>query len=103
MLEGPRGGRCLRAEPVPGAQTVIALAALHRLLQDCGVQPAVVQTDRDPCFVGTEGGPSRAVPGRFTLWLWGHESIDSAVCTTTTACARVGGQRRCHWKSSFCA
>lgn len=34
-------------------------------------QPTVVQTDRGSCFVGTDGGQTRAVPSRFTMWLWG--------------------------------
>jgi hypothetical protein len=41
------------------------------VLDRLGWQPSVIQTDRGPCFVGTDGGASRAAPGRLTLWLWG--------------------------------
>ena len=47
-------------------------ATLQALMTREGRQPAVLQTDRGPCFVGAEGGATKAVPGRLTLWLWGH-------------------------------
>lgn len=68
---GPHGGPCLGSEPVTGERTEVVLAALHRLMRRRGEQPAVLQTDRGPCFVGAEGGERRALPGRLTLWLWG--------------------------------
>jgi hypothetical protein len=58
-------------EAAAGERTEVVLAALHRLMRRRGEQPAVVQTDRGPCFVGAEGGERRALPGRLTLWLWG--------------------------------
>lgn len=55
----------------PGApQRVVVQQTLASLMATLG-QPAVVQTDRGSCFVGSEGGASRAAPGRTTLWLWG--------------------------------
>jgi transposase InsO family protein len=57
--------------PAPGERTEVATTRLHRLMRRRGEQPAVVQTDRGPCFVGAEGGERRALPGRLTLWLWG--------------------------------
>ena len=50
-------------------QQALAQAALARTLASEGVQPAVVQSDRGACFIGTETG-SAAVPSRVTLWLW---------------------------------
>lgn len=55
----------------PGAaHRVVVLQSLDSLMQTLG-QPAIVQTDRGSCFVGSEGGASRAAAGRTTLWLWG--------------------------------
>ncbi len=54
-----------------GERTEVVLPVLHRLMQQRGEQPAVLQTDRGPCFVGAEGGERQALPGRLTLWLWG--------------------------------
>ncbi|MGH2534540.1 MAG: hypothetical protein ACRDJW_19925 [Thermomicrobiales bacterium] len=71
VVAGPHGGLCLAVEPVAGERTAIVLATLHRLMRQRGEQPAVLQTDRGPCFVGAEGGERRALPGRLTLWLWG--------------------------------
>jgi hypothetical protein len=68
IVEGPRAGRCLTVAPARPRQAA-AQAALARSLASEGVQPAVVQTDRGACFIGTETG-SVAVPGRLTLWLW---------------------------------
>jgi transposase InsO family protein len=68
---GPHGGPCLSVTPVPGERTEVAMTRLHQLMRQRGEQPAVVQTDRGPCFVGAEGGERRALPGRLTLWLWG--------------------------------
>jgi hypothetical protein len=48
------------------------LMQFHALMAREGRQPTVVQTDRDPCFLGAEGGATKALPGRLTLWLWGH-------------------------------
>lgn len=48
------------------------IQALHALMTRLGRQPEALQTDRGPCFIGADGGPSIAVPGRLTLWLWGH-------------------------------
>lgn len=47
------------------------LPRLAQLMARRGEQPAVLQTDRGPCFIGAEGGTKVAVPGRLTLWLWG--------------------------------
>jgi len=71
VVSGPRHGLCLAVVPVPGERTSCVLAALHQLMQQRHEQPAVVQTDRASCFVGAEGGPHKALPGRLTLWLWG--------------------------------
>jgi len=60
----------LQVRPAP-AQTTAVIAELAQLCEQLGWQPNVIQTDRGPCFVGTDGGASRAVPGRVTLWLWG--------------------------------
>lgn len=69
MVEGHRAGPCLAVTP-GAARSTVAQQALAALLAAQG-QPAVVQTDRGSCFVGTEGGASKAAPGRLTLWLWG--------------------------------
>ena len=71
VVEGPHAGSCLWAAPASGERTEVVLAALHRLMRQRAEQPAVLQTDRGPCFVGAEGGDRRALPGRLTLWLWG--------------------------------
>lgn len=71
MAVGPHAGPCLSVEATAGERTEVVLAALHRLMRQRGEQPAVLQTDRGPCFVGAEGGERRALPGRLTLWLWG--------------------------------
>lgn len=68
---GPHAGPCLWAGATAGERTEVVLAALHRVMRQRGEQPAVLQTDRGPCFVGAEGGERRALPGRLTLWLWG--------------------------------
>lgn len=69
IVEGPRAGTVVSCQAnVPRAAAV--QAAFAAVFAEHG-QPAVLQTDRGPCFVGTEGGASKAVPGRFTLWLWG--------------------------------
>lgn len=68
IVEGPRDGRCLtvtRARP----RQAQAQAALAQTLAREGVQPAVIQSDRGACFVGT-ATTSAAVPSRLTLWLW---------------------------------
>jgi hypothetical protein len=71
VVSGPHGGPCLGSVLVAGERTEVVLAGLHHLMRQRGEQPAVVQTDRGPCFVGAEGGERRALPGRVTLWLWG--------------------------------
>jgi hypothetical protein len=71
VVSGPRDGRCLAVVPVAGERTRCVLAVLHQVMQQRGEQPALVQTDRAPCFVGAEGGERKALPGRLTLWLWG--------------------------------
>lgn len=48
------------------------VCALDGLLTRVGRQPQALHTDRGSCFIGAEGGPGMAVPGRLTLWLWGH-------------------------------
>ena len=53
-------------------QMAAVMRELDGLLTRLGRQPQALQTDRGPCFIGAEGGPSIAVPGRLTLWLWGH-------------------------------
>lgn len=69
VVEGHRTGPCLLM--APGApQRLVVQQTLARVMATLG-QPAVVQTDRGSCFVGSDGGASRAVPGRTTLWLWG--------------------------------
>jgi transposase InsO family protein len=70
-VAGRHGARCLLSAPLPERMTAVQ-GALAGLLTRLGHQPATVQTDRGPCFVGAEGGPSKAAPGRLTLWLWGH-------------------------------
>jgi hypothetical protein len=70
-MVGPRGGPCVDVVPVAGAQTAVVLATLQAIMARIGEQPAVLQTDRAPCFVGAEGSDRKALPGRFTLWLWG--------------------------------
>jgi hypothetical protein len=70
-MVGPRHGPCVDLVPVTAAQTRVAIATLAQVMTTVGAQPAVMQTDRDPCFVGAEGGERKALPGRFTLWLWG--------------------------------
>jgi hypothetical protein len=57
--------------PASGERTEVVVATLHQLMRRREEQPAVLQTDRGPCFVGAEGGDRRALPGRLTLWLWG--------------------------------
>ena len=69
VVEGHRSGPCVLV--APGApQRAVVQRTLAALMAERG-QPAVVQTDRGPCFVGAEGGASRAAPGRVTVWLWG--------------------------------
>jgi hypothetical protein len=68
IVEGPRAGRCLQVTQAR-PQQVQAQVALARTLASEGVQPAVIQSDRGACFIGTETG-SAAVPSRLTLWLW---------------------------------
>lgn len=69
IAEGHRAGPCLLT--APGApQRVVVQQTLATLMARIG-QPEVIQTDRGPCFVGSDGGQSRAVPSRTTLWLWG--------------------------------
>jgi hypothetical protein len=48
------------------------LAHLHARMTHRGPQPAVPQTDRGSCVLGTEGGATAALPGRLRRWLWGH-------------------------------
>lgn len=66
-----------------------------------GAQPAVLQTDRGPCFVGAEGGARRAVPGRLTLWLWGlsivHRVLPPAKPWRNGAVERVHGAVEHRW------
>lgn len=71
MVGGRRGAPCLLVRAVPAQMTAV-LAQFHALMTREGRQPAVVQTDRGSCFLGTEGGVTKALPGRLTLWLWGH-------------------------------
>ncbi len=59
------------AEPTAGERMAEVLPRLAQLMARRGEQPAVLQTDRGPCFIGAEGGTNVAVPGRLTLWLWG--------------------------------
>lgn len=69
VVDGQRQGRCVLVAPGAPQRAVVQRTLAHLMAQHG--QPAVLQTDRGPCFVGTEGGASRAVPGRVTLWLWG--------------------------------
>lgn len=69
VVEGQRLGPCLLVKP--GApQRAVVQQTLAALMATRG-QPAVVQTDRGPCFVGPGGGAGRAMPGRVSMWLWG--------------------------------
>lgn len=71
MVQGPHGGPCLAAVPATGERTQEVIRLLARVMAQSQVQPAVLQTDRGPCFMGAEGGGRSALPGRLTLWLWG--------------------------------
>lgn len=71
MVQGPRDGPCLAAVPAAGERTQEVIVLLARVMERVHIQPAVLQTDRGPCFMGAEGGGRSALPGRLTLWLWG--------------------------------
>lgn len=101
MVAGPHGGPCLGVAPVPGERTEAVLTTLHHLMRRLGAQPAVLQTDRGPCFVGAEGEERRAVPGRLTLWLWGlsivHRVLPPAKPWRNGAVERVHGAVEHSW------
>jgi hypothetical protein len=101
VVVGPHGGPCLAVQPVAGTRTDLVLPALHRVMRERGEQPAVVQTDRDPCFVGAEGGERRALPGRLTLWLWGlgiaHRVLPPAKPWRNGAVERLQGAVEHSW------
>jgi transposase InsO family protein len=101
-MVGPRGGPCVDSVPVANEQTAAAIATLHQLMQRAGEQPAVVQTDRAPCFVGAEGSERKALPGRFTLWLWGlgidHQILPPAKPWRNGAVERLNGALEHSWR-----
>jgi hypothetical protein len=68
VMAGHVQAQCLRCAPTP-AQMDAVQASLAVLMSSLGCQPAQVQTDHGPCFLGAEEGNRLAVPGRLTLWL----------------------------------
>jgi hypothetical protein len=101
-MVGPRNGPCVDLVPVAGAQTAVVIATLAQMMTHIGEQPAVLQTDRDPCFVGVEGSARKAVPGRFTLWLWGlgitHRILPPAKPWRNGAVERLHGAIEHSWR-----
>jgi hypothetical protein len=71
LVAGQRHAVCLAVLAVPEQMGPI-IAALDTLFTRLGRHPAVLQTDRGSCFIGTDGGASATLPGRLTLWLWGQ-------------------------------
>lgn len=65
-------------------------------------QPAVLQSDRAPCFVGAEGGRRQALPSRLTLWLWGlgieHRLIPVKRPQRNGAVERFQGAMESSWR-----
>jgi hypothetical protein len=102
VVVGPRGGPCVYVAEVAGAQTAWALALLQQVMAERHEQPAVLQTDRDPCFVGAEGGDRKALPGRFTMWLWGlgitHRILPPAKPWRNGAVERLHGALEQSWR-----
>jgi hypothetical protein len=66
-----RAAPCLAVSASP-ARTGAVVGVLAQVFSRIGRQPQALQTDRGPCFIGAEGGETLALPGRLTLWLWGH-------------------------------
>lgn len=71
LVAGARDAVCLGVIAA-APQMAVVIRTLDALLLRLERQPQALQTDRGACFIGSDGGSSLAVPGRLTLWLWGH-------------------------------
>lgn len=104
-MQAPRCGANLTTVACAGERMVEVLRELDRLMTQRQEQPAVLQTDRGPCFIGAEGGSRTAVPGRLTLWLWGlgiaHHILPPAKPWRNGAVERFHGALEQSWQGEI--
>lgn len=102
VVQGLRHGPSLAAAVCASERTAVVRTELDRVMTERQEQPAVLQTDRGPCFVGAEGGNRTAVPGRLTLWLWGlgiqHQILPAAKPWRNGAVERFNGALEHSWQ-----
>lgn len=102
VVQGPRQGPSLATVACAGERMAVVLRELDQLMRQRQEQPAILQTDRGPCFIGAEGGDRMAVPGRLTLWLWGlgiqHHILPPAKPWRNGAVERFHGALERSWQ-----